>query len=90
LFWCRYGHCSTWEVHARPSDDADLRKFITEFVGGHGSRNRDTRGIGLGLATVHSIVVDHGGEITLRNRKGGGLRATLSLPVDDMKSSAHP
>ena len=45
------------------------------------SRSRDTGGIGLGLATVRAIVLDHGGEIGLGNRKGGGLRVTVSLPA---------
>jgi len=45
------------------------------------SRNRDTGGIGLGLATVRAIVLEHGGEITLGNRKGGGLRVAVSLPI---------
>jgi two-component system OmpR family sensor kinase len=45
-----------------------------------GSRNRDTGGIGLGLSTVRAIVLDHDGEITLGNRKGGGLRITIAFP----------
>jgi len=45
------------------------------------SRNRDTGGIGLGLATVRAIVLDHGGEITLGNRSGGGLRVMVRLPM---------
>jgi two-component system OmpR family sensor kinase len=45
------------------------------------SRNRDTGGIGLGLASVRAIVLDHGGDITLGNRKGGGLRVMISLPM---------
>jgi len=44
------------------------------------SRNRDTGGIGLGLASVYAIVLDHGGEITLTNRKPAGLRVTVWLP----------
>lgn len=44
------------------------------------SRNRDTGGIGLGLATVRAIVLDHGGSIVLRNRKEGGLRVVVALP----------
>lgn len=45
------------------------------------SRNRDTGGIGLGLSTARAIALDHGGEIALANRKDGGLRATLRLPL---------
>ena len=46
-----------------------------------GSRGRDTGGIGLGLATVRSIILDHGGEISLSNREDGGLRVSIALPI---------
>jgi len=45
------------------------------------SRNRNTGGIGLGLATVRAIVLDHGGSIGLRNRAEGGLRVTVTIPA---------
>lgn len=45
------------------------------------SRNRDTGGVGLGLAVVRATVTDHGGEVSLQNRKGNGLRATVWLPL---------
>lgn len=44
------------------------------------SRNRDTGGIGLGLALAQAIVREAGGEVTLANRDGGGLAATIALP----------
>ena len=44
------------------------------------SRNRETGGIGLGLALARSIVQEAGGEIVLANRDGGGLDATIVLP----------
>ena len=44
------------------------------------SRNRDSGGTGLGLAIVQSIVLIHGGEVTLENRPEGGLRVTIRLP----------
>ncbi len=44
------------------------------------SRNRDTGGIGLGLALARAIVNDAGGDIVLANREGGGLAATITLP----------
>jgi len=44
------------------------------------SRNRDTGGIGLGLALARAIVREAGGDIALANREGGGLSATITLP----------
>jgi signal transduction histidine kinase len=44
------------------------------------SRNRETGGIGLGLALAKAIVGDAGGNIVLANRDGGGLTATITLP----------
>ncbi len=44
------------------------------------SRNRETGGIGLGLALAQAIVREAGGEIRLVNRAGGGLDAIIELP----------
>lgn len=41
----------------------------------------DPRGSGLGLAIARTIILDHGGELTLRNRADGGLRQTVTLPL---------
>jgi len=37
-------------------------------------------GTGLGLALVHRIVQDHGGEIDVQSRPGMGSAFTLTLP----------
>lgn len=44
------------------------------------SRNRDTGGIGLGLALARGLAREAGGEVTLANRPTGGLEARLTLP----------
>jgi signal transduction histidine kinase len=44
------------------------------------SRNRETGGMGLGLAVARTIIRAHGGDITLLNREQGGLRAEVQLP----------
>lgn len=43
------------------------------------SRNRHTGGTGLGLAIARQLTLSLDGELTLRNREGGGLAATLTL-----------
>ena len=43
------------------------------------SRNRDSGGIGLGLAIADQLARKLGGDLTLTNRPEGGLRATLTL-----------
>jgi signal transduction histidine kinase len=60
--------------------DAELERVFEPFHRVDSSRNRETGGVGLGLAIVRQIALDHGGEVTLANRAGGGLRAELRLP----------
>jgi signal transduction histidine kinase len=44
------------------------------------SRNRDTGGVGLGLAVSRTIAREHGGDVKISNRPSSGLRARLELP----------
>lgn len=45
------------------------------------SRNKETGGVGLGLPIARNIVRAHGGDVLLRNREVGGLRAEVTLPA---------
>nr|WP_281379136.1 ATP-binding protein [Chthonobacter rhizosphaerae] len=89
----RYGACARLTVEATPTEalilvDDDgpgipadrLEEVFEPFVRLEASRNQDTGGVGLGLSTARSIVRRHGGDLTLANREGGGLRATIRLP----------
>lgn len=60
---------------------AELERVFEPFYRGEPSRNRETGGIGLGLAVVRSLARAHGGDVTLANRRGGGLTATVKLPA---------
>lgn len=57
-----------------------LQDVFDPFTRLEESRSRETGGAGLGLALARAIVRDAGGDITLANRPGGGLDATITLP----------
>lgn len=61
-------------------DPSGREHLFMPFVRGDASRNRETGGIGLGLATARGIALAHGGDIHLENAAGGGLRVTVTLP----------
>lgn len=60
-----------------------LEQMFEPFRRGEDSRNRDTGGVGLGLAIARNLARAHGGDVTLANRPGGGLRVTVNLPRGD-------
>lgn len=57
-------------------EEATLGRVFERFY----SRN-NPNGAGLGLAIVAAIMGRMGGQVLLRNRAGGGLSATLSVPL---------
>jgi len=59
---------------------SELDRVFEPFFRSEPSRNRETGGIGLGLAVVRSVARAHGGDVTLHNRPEGGLRARVELP----------
>lgn len=61
--------------------ESELERVFEPFYRMEISRNRDTGGVGLGLAIVRQIAHSHGGAVSLENRNGGGLRAVLRLPL---------
>ena len=60
--------------------ETELEKVFEPFYRLEGSRSRATGGTGLGLAIARNIARGHGGDITLRNLREGGLEAVLTLP----------
>lgn len=89
----RYGRRASIEVEERSRElairvldegpgipEAELERAFEPFVRGESSRSRETGGTGLGLGIARNIARAHGGDVTLANRPGGGLEATLTLP----------
>lgn len=62
-----------------PEDE--LERVMQPFYRLETSRNRGTGGTGLGLAIAQQLTQALGGTLTLANRDGGGLEATLTLPA---------
>ncbi|CCA92646.1 periplasmic sensor signal transduction histidine kinase [Novosphingobium sp. PP1Y] len=54
---------------------------LQPFVRLDTARSRDTAGMGLGLPIVQKAVRAENGTLDLRNRRDGGLRATVRLPL---------
>ncbi|MEQ9607100.1 MAG: PAS domain-containing sensor histidine kinase [Kiloniellaceae bacterium] len=48
------------------------------------------RGTGLGLAIVKKIMEDHGGDLILRDREGGGAVVSLVFPLRDEAADSEP
>ena len=65
----------------------DIDRVFEPFFRSERSRNRDTGGAGLGLASVRAVARAHGGDATLANRPDGGLMATVSLPLTEAEIS---
>ncbi len=91
----RFGAMATIRLTASPDtmtidieDDgpgiSDARKemMLEPFVRGDDARNMDeAAGFGLGLSIARSIVLAHGGELSLHDRQPHGLVVRIQLPV---------
>ncbi len=65
-----------------PGIPADKREDVFKaFYRVEGSRNKETGGVGLGLAIAKDVIVSHGGSIQLSDSDLGGLRVLISLPL---------
>jgi len=62
--------------------DKDLGAIFERLYRVENSRSRDTGGSGLGLAICQSLIEAHNGKIYAEHSSLGGLKITMSLPLD--------
>ena len=67
-----------------------LERVFTPFERGASTRDPETGGVGLGLALARAIARAHGGEVSLQNREGRGLRAQVMLPLAENRNHRKP
>lgn len=60
---------------------SERERAFAPFTRLDAARNLDNGGSGLGLTIARTIARAHGGEVDLGDRPGGGLRATVRLPL---------
>lgn len=61
---------------------AELERVFQPFYRIDASRNRETGGTGLGLASARAVARAHGGDVVLSHREGGGLVAHVTLRLN--------
>ena len=83
------------ELLVRVADDGpgipeeELERVMEPYYRLESSRDRATGGTGLGLSIARDIAQGHGGQLSLRNRAGGGLEVILSIPLPEPGKLVH-
>jgi two-component system, OmpR family, sensor histidine kinase CpxA len=71
--------------------ESELTNIFRPFYRIAGARDRDSGGVGLGLAIVERVIRLHGGRVWAENADDRGLRVNIMLPLaSDLGSTSYP
>jgi signal transduction histidine kinase len=70
--------------------EEDRLRVFTRFYRGESDAARSTRGAGIGLAVVHELVTQMGGQIEVRPREPNGTTMLVRLPLADAADTPAP
>jgi two-component system phosphate regulon sensor histidine kinase PhoR len=73
--------------------EADKKDLFTRFFRASNATKHAIPGTGLGLAIVQTIIVGHGGQLTLESQEGQGTTVSVRLPLAESASQEagrHP
>ena len=74
----RYVHFTYWD-NGKGVAEEHLQRIFERFYRVDEGRSRANGGTGLGLSIVRNAVAFHGGTISAKNRKSGGLQFDFTL-----------
>ncbi|MBT5634483.1 MAG: hypothetical protein HOJ23_02725 [Gammaproteobacteria bacterium] len=75
------------EIHIKIGDQGpgipedQLEQVFEPFYRVDPARSPQITGAGLGMTIAREIIRSHGGDVTLRNRRGAGLSVVITLPI---------
>ncbi|HKJ89318.1 MAG TPA: ATP-binding protein, partial [Gammaproteobacteria bacterium] len=67
-----------------------MEKIFRPFFRTEEARDRQSGGIGLGLAITERAIGLHGGRVVAKNAAGGGLTVQLRLPIEERLEPLQP
>jgi signal transduction histidine kinase len=67
--------------------DKDKKDLFNRFFRASNAVRAAVPGTGLGLSIVRAIIVNHGGDLDLQSREGGGTTVTIRLPLEENKQA---
>ncbi|MGS2718963.1 ATP-binding protein [Paraglaciecola aestuariivivens] len=80
----RQGEKLVWQIEDDGSgiEESQISLIFNAFYRESTARDRNSGGVGLGLAIAHQAIQKHQGTITAKNGKTGGLQVTVSIPIN--------